>query len=183
MVTPPDNPRATARKLTIDRGVLRASVPSSVPHVSAAAAANAPANAAARTGDRVKAYTTAHAAATPPFASTWRASRALRLSVSTIAALRFDPKRESATAGRKKAKRTAAKPQVPAAKIAVPTIVAAIAPLAVSERARQAPKATIAASAAATAMRITIALPPGLPRYARERQRSRASPRPSRLLR
>lgn len=183
MVTPPDNPRATARKFTIDRGALRASVPSSVPHVSAAAAAKAPAKAAASTGDRVKAYVTAHAAAIPPFAKTCRASRALRLSVSVIAALRFDPKRESAMAGRKKTKRTAAKLQAPAEKIAVPTIAAATAPLPVSERARQAPKATIAASAAAAAIRTRIALPRGLPRYAREQRRAREVPHPLRPAR
>ncbi len=67
-VIPPDRPVAIGRKLTIERGACRASVPISVAHVSAVAAAYAPANASAQRMSCVNPKPTAHAVATPPFA-------------------------------------------------------------------------------------------------------------------
>src|SRR5947209_7641124 len=147
-VIPPDMPVENGRKVTMDRGVCRASVPISVAHVSAVAAAYAPANASAQRRSCANAKPTAHAVATPPFASTCNASRAPCLPTSTSARLRARPTRDNATDEPKNASKISVKPAVPAPYVSVPTTNAAIAPDRVSVPARHATNATMPARAA-----------------------------------
>src|SRR2546428_5493988 len=67
-VIPPDAPRVTRAAVVISRGANGEKAPSSVAQVSAAAAASAPAA-------TDQAPHSAATAATPPFATTWRAVR------------------------------------------------------------------------------------------------------------
>lgn len=140
-VTPPESPVSTGRNVRSERGRDLASVPISVPHVSAAAAANAPAKAAAN-GIAWTAAKSAQPAAIPPLATTWTPSRAPCLPTSISARLRTRLTRESAIAGMKNAKSTAA-PWAPSApKVHVPIAAAPHAPLGVSVPARSAATAT-----------------------------------------
>jgi hypothetical protein len=116
-VIPPLAPVATEAPVVMRRGGAEERVPISVAHVSAAAAASAPANAG-------QDPSSAATAATPPFATTWRA-------------LRRPPPRVNKLPETKKA-RSSNQPRQPTPQtVATPTASAAAAPAVVSHLTRR----------------------------------------------
>ncbi len=127
--TAPDVPGGTDSQLVIIRGGSAERVPTSVPHVSAVAAASAPAPSAIHAGEGMMSESRAAAPKTPPFASTWTASRSFPLATTLAVRSRFVSSSTCDRSDDPTKKATSSAPQLqPAAMATVPRERAATAP-------------------------------------------------------